>query len=136
MEIPFEIPVDDEGYFRRQCPQCEREFKLQYQNDDGSTEEATVFDVYCPYCGISSPNDQFWTNAQVETIQAVAGRFMLDDLSRRGFTVSRNPPPPPLIEQNDMSAVASPCHPDEPLKILEPWIKEIYCPTCGKTFVL
>ena len=137
MEIPIEIPVDDEGYVRRQCPQCEREFKLIYQSGDNSASDVeSPLELYCPYCGLSSPTDQFWTNAQVETFQAVAGKYMLDDLKQRGFAVSINPPPPPLAEPNDMNAVASPCHAEEPVKIYEYWDQPIHCPMCGSAFVV
>jgi len=100
------------------------------------SEEELPLELYCPYCGVPSPIDQLWTNAQVETFQAVAGIQMLDDLKRRGFAVSINPPPPPLLEPNDMNAVASPCHEEDPVKISEYWEGPIHCPICGKAFTV
>jgi len=135
METQIQIPRDDEGYVRRQCPQCEREFKILIQDVDEDTPTQSLA-LHCPYCGRPSPPDQFWTNEQVESIQAEAGQLMLGDLKRRGFDVSINPPPPPLVEPNDMTAVASPCHPDEPVKISEIWDGPIYCSTCGQAFTV
>jgi len=136
MEGRVEIPRDDAGYIRRQCPRCERAFKLLYQGDSEAATQTQVLELYCPYCGIPSPSDQFWTNEQVETFQAAAGKLMLDDLKRRGFQVSVNPPPPPLYEPNDMTAVASPCHADEPVKIIDIWEAAIHCPVCGQGFTI
>lgn len=137
MDVKIEISRDKDGYVRRQCPRCERVFKIIYKDtDEHSSSDEQPFHLYCPYCGVSSPPDQFWTNEQVETFQAAAGKLMLDDLKRRGFTVSTNPPPPPLVEPNDMTAVVSPCHSDEPVKIIDLWDGPIHCPMCGQAFTI
>jgi len=43
-------------------------------------------------------------------------------------------PPDPLVEPNDMVAVASPCHPWEPIKVTEDWQESIHCLVCGTEF--
>lgn len=44
------IPLDSEGYFVFQCPNCAERFKLlpnEFQSDD-------VDGIYCPYCGLQA----------------------------------------------------------------------------------
>ena len=80
------FPLDDGGFFRRECPFCCREFKilpledelnqlvqdafdsfmLQAQGgseDDGDEDDRP--ELFCPYCGQEAPNDQWWTQEQI-----------------------------------------------------------------------
>ena len=45
-------------------------------------------------------------------------------------------PPTPLVEPSDMVAVTSPCHPWEPVKVLEEWTEPLHCLVCGQPFAL
>src|SRR5690348_14454262 len=136
MRIPVSLPLDSGGYLRRECPQCAREFKWHHGPIAGvpdQTEQPEVY--YCPYCGEPAALDQWYTKQQIETIRSAAIAAILpkvhreleeavSDLNGTGFveaTVKSNTSgvPPPLIEGDDMQAVASPCHPYEPVKILE-----------------
>lgn len=45
-------------------------------------------------------------------------------------------PPRPLIEPDDMTAVASPCHPYEPVKVLDDWDQPLHCLVCGEPYVV
>jgi uncharacterized Zn-finger protein len=132
MELRLELPLDSDGFLRRQCPHCEREFKWKHEEAD--VPDRT--DVFCPYCGTQSSTDQCWTNAQVEAMQAAAGQEMLLGLKGSGFDVTIKPPPPPLVEPDDMDPVASPCHPTEPVKVQESWTDPIHCLVCGSEFVV
>lgn len=84
--IPF--PLDEEGFFRRQCPYCNREFKVllekdelnqlsnnqidsylvesNNENNDNEHEEETEYT--CPYCGQCAPKEKWWTQEQVDYI--------------------------------------------------------------------
>lgn len=132
MELRLSLPLDSDGYLRRQCPQCEREFKWLHDEDDVPARS----EVFCPYCGGLLPVDQCWTKSQVEAMQAAAGQEMLSSLRGSGFEVTIDPPPPPLIETDDMDAVASPCHQTEPVKVYESWELPIHCLVCGAKFVV
>ncbi len=134
MELEIPIPRDQDGFVRRQCPRCERVFKWRVSDDERDNPRNRT-ENFCPYCGIASPTDEFWTNEQVEALQSAAGDAALRDLALRGFKVSMTPPPPPLVEPNDMDTVASPCHPTEPVKIIESWDGPIYCLVCGLLFI-
>lgn len=150
MDISMSIPLD-EGFLRRECPNCIREFKWFTEETAGRPEEAIDPEVYfCPYCGVSAPVNHWWTKAQLDYAQEYAMAPMSDyiedelkDLERssRSSLVSfkfkpgsRPPSPAPLEESNDMVIVEPPCHPYEPLKISEEWAEPIHCLVCGNPF--
>ncbi|MGD0166912.1 MAG: hypothetical protein ABSC51_06430 [Gaiellaceae bacterium] len=154
MQIRAQLSLDSDGYLRRQCPRCERVFKWH----DGPIGEVPADApepgvYYCPYCGEPSPLDQWFTDEQVDYLQALAmGEVtrlveselgpVVDDLNRSGDFISASlevptdNPPPPLLEPDDMIAVASPCHPHEPVKILDDWDQPIHCLVCGEPFTV
>jgi len=97
VQVPF--PVDDEGYFRRECPYCRKEFKILLEkneiedmihqledsylldesskaeaDDDG--EEETLFT--CPYCGQEASKDNWWTQEQLLHIRTHLENLLAD----------------------------------------------------------
>lgn len=156
MEMRIELPLDSDGYIRRQCPRCERVFKWHHaaSDDVDGAEEDTPEEYYCPYCGEPSAPDQWFTDEQVDYIQALASAEALrmveqqlkptvDTVNRAGgfikmdLEVPNAIPPAPLFEPDDMVAVEPPCHPEEPIKV-EPWDGkvELHCLVCGDPFVV
>lgn len=65
----FSIPIrrDDDGYLGRECPKCERYFKIT--PGTGITEGKPP--CHCPYCGHCAGQDQFFTKAQIEYAKSV-----------------------------------------------------------------
>ena len=84
IQVPF--PVDDEGFFRRECPYCRREFKILLEraelgdmisqledsylveetsgvDADGGREEVDL--LTCPYCGQQANRETWWTQEQL-----------------------------------------------------------------------
>jgi uncharacterized Zn finger protein (UPF0148 family) len=149
----IQIPLDSQGYLRRQCPNCEREFKWHHGPTEEMPEDAPEPNEYfCPYCGAAAALDQWWTQEQVEALQTEALREAMPavdkalreamkPLDKSGFIrteIKSNPvnPATPLFEPEDMVGVASPCHSYEPLKILEGWEDPIHCLICGQPFTV
>jgi len=84
IEMHISFPLDDDKFFRRQCPLCIREFKilleeneleditkkgiesfmLEQREEKDNLEEEQPEEFYCPYCGQSSPHDKWWTEEQ------------------------------------------------------------------------
>lgn len=150
MNISVSLPVDD-GFLRRQCPTCEREFKWFTEEAEERPEDAYEPEVYfCPYCGVNASIDQWWTTAQLDYMeQAAVGPITevvhdeLDAMARRikssfidvRFKPGPAPPPPqPLDEPPDMVIVEPPCHAYEPLKVDESWDGPLHCLVCGAPF--
>lgn len=156
LEIPvtYELSVDNDGFVRRQCPTCEQQFKWHYgpANEDSEDQpDATVY--YCPLCGSPAETDQWFTEEQVDHIQAEAFKTAMpvvdelldgffDKLKGPNITVKRSRQsdtpigPDPLIEADDMMIVASPCHAFEPVKVPENWGRPLHCLICGERFAV
>ena len=149
VRISVSMPLDDDGFLRRECPTCEQEFKwFHHVEDDGDAE--VVSQYFCPLCGEPSAPDTWWTPTQLEYAQRSAGpeldRLVQDSINDafgglKSLTYTPNsnfsldiPTPDPLIEPNDMTIVEPPCHPNEPLKVPEPSLDRIYCLVCGEPF--
>ena len=135
MEIHVSLPLDSDGYIRRQCPRCARTFKWHFTEDGVEESGSTEVEVYfCPYCGEPSALDQWFTDEQVDYIQTLASneaiKVVASNLKSSASLKLKVPdatPPAPLFELNDMVAVEPPCHPAEPLKVIDEWSEELHC---------
>jgi len=131
------VPVDSDGFLRRECPTCEREFKWLPSDDEDSSEQPDPGGYFCPYCGVQAPTGDWLTQAQAEYLRAIAIRRVvdpkLDELERSGLKIHRNrsDEPAELTEDDDMRRVDFACHPAEPLKVLEEWERPVLCLICG-----
>ena len=151
-EIPMSLPLDEDGFLRRECPNCERQFKWwpTPPTDETSAEEPqkVVEAYFCPYCCEPASPDAWWTKEQVEYAQQVAMAEVLGPQLRRfkSGMESRNrrsrgirfdvslpslPQPESLMKPDDMVRIDVPCHPEEPLKVDEEWEQEVSCLVCG-----
>ncbi len=151
MSYSVELPLDD-GFLRRECPSCERQFKWHHgptgERPDGAVDPAVY---WCPYCGETAPPDHWWTTEQLRYVQErvaggaireIAGEFNRSLGRQRNsfvkFSMSYDEPEPPsaLHEPADMVMVEPPCHSWEPLKIAADWPKPVHCLICGRQFAL
>ncbi len=148
-DIPVTLPVDKDGFLRRQCPNCRRQFK--WLPTESEITEQPQSEYYCPYCGKPARIDAWWTKEQLQYMKQLAVAKVISpelekfakDLKRlnrpgslvRFETKYKAPSKPlPLHELDDMQKVKPSCHPDEPLKVYENWNKPIVCLICGKPF--
>lgn len=144
IELSISVPVDSEGFLRRQCPTCEREFKWKAAEVDVDEAPPPEGGYFCPYCVVQAPPDSWWTEAQIENAKARAFdqvvKPQLDELAETagssGFlevevSVPEADEPPTLDEEDDMRRVNFPCHPEEPVKVLENWDRAVHCLICG-----
>ncbi len=145
------VPLDSDGFLRRECPTCEREFKWLPASDDAEedqeTPSASENGYYCPYCKAQASPDAWFTKAQIEQAKAVLTReFVEPELMKfketteqsaaGGFldiSVDVDTPddPPSLTEPDDMRRIDFPCHSQEPVKVLEDWSEPVHCMICG-----
>ena len=92
------FPIDDDGFFRRECPFCRKEFKVLLEKEELTDlaqkgidsfmielkEETTDLDesgrseteFICPYCGQRAPSDSWWTQEQLAYVSIVAKNIM------------------------------------------------------------
>lgn len=148
--LAMSVPLDSDGFVRRECPTCEREFKWLHTSGEEGTEPVADGGYFCPYCGVQAPTNGWLTQAQaglaqniveIEVIGPMLRKFT-NDVRRIGrgtggrmsFDVHHNEPARlgPLTEVDDMTRVDFACHPSEPVKILDDWRKTVHCLICGQ----
>jgi hypothetical protein len=85
MTTTVRIVPDEEGYLGRECPKCERYFKIT----PGTGLEGTSHCI-CPYCGERSDGSDFLTRAQLDYAKSVAlqefSSTLLHELKQHEFT--------------------------------------------------
>ena len=147
-EFTLSLPLDEDGFFRRACPTCIREFKWFHSEDDDSEDSPATY--FCPYCGVAAEQGEWQTEEQMRYIEeeAVAtvlgpaleeleGAFGSSGHSSSGlFQISLSVDMPerrqaaPVFEPNDMRRVDFTCHPEEPVKVDEAWTGPVHCLCC------
>jgi DNA-directed RNA polymerase subunit RPC12/RpoP len=151
VSIAMSLPLDSEGFLRRECPTCEREFKWFTDEDDDSDGEPIPDGGYhCPYCGVQAPPDAWLTQAQVGLAENLVETQVLGPMLKRfakdvdrlgrwsGGTVRATmkydavEELDPLTEADDMRRVDFNCHSTEPVKVLDDWAKPVRCLICGE----
>lgn len=138
MEYFVPVPLDSDGFLRRECPTCGEQFKWHHGPVSAQAESAPAPDsYYCPLCGQPADPDNFLTTEQVEYAQAEAMPLVLRQLQDEvpGLTVTSSVAgPPALTEPNDMQIIASPCHDYEPVKVPDDHGGPFYCLVCGAAY--
>lgn len=86
MEFSVKIEPDEDGYTGRECPQCEKYFKIKF-----GTGLPGVNDCHCPYCNHIGPHDKFWTKQQVEYAKSKVFHKISDDLLKSLKEMERKP---------------------------------------------
>ncbi|MGV9880709.1 hypothetical protein [Streptomyces sp. NPDC003006] len=154
MDIQMTLPLDHDGFLRRQCPRCVRQFKWHHgpANEEAEQQPAPAA-YYCPLCGQPAGMDSWWTQEQLEYAQGVtlpaAAREIEQELRtafkganskhvKFNFKGGVNAPdvPTPLTEPDDMVIVTSPCHSYEPVKVPEDASGPHHCLVCGQAFAV
>ena len=94
MNIPRQIPYTlklDEGFLRRQCPNCRRVFKWQH-TEKGQSPYPARGNYHCPYCGQQA--EGWSTEAQQRYIRAVGteavSKPVIDSLEQMAKQVNRS----------------------------------------------
>jgi uncharacterized Zn finger protein (UPF0148 family) len=68
-ETSISIPLDEDGYFGRECPACEAPFKMRHDEYEALPEE---IELTCPYCGHREEHSSFMSSAQHARVMAAA----------------------------------------------------------------
>lgn len=107
------LPVDSQGYVRRECPHCRRQFKVRGGPCDGATVQRylgrhLLFEnhdeiarddaiAHCVYCGKDAPSDEWCTPQQRAWLERVADvlskEIRYEQMQHPMRTLSLNPSP-------------------------------------------
>jgi hypothetical protein len=149
LSMPVNLPLDSDGFLRRECPTCERQFK-RFSGDEDSGEAGSVEQYFCPLCGVPAAVSAWSTTEQLEYAKGVAApeidRLVRDSIADafkgiKGVSFKASGDfslgldiPPPLTEPDDMVIVEPPCHPNDPVKVPEGSLGSLHCLICGDDF--
>lgn len=154
MEVPVSLSLDHDGFLRRECPHCSQEFKWHHGPASEAAEQTVDPDTYyCPLCGQPAGLDSWWTRDQIDHIQRAAMPAVLRSVeeelgsmfrsaSSKNFSAKQtgsfdtHEVPMPLVEKDDMTIIASPCHAYEPVKVPETAMSPFHCLVCGSLFAV
>lgn len=84
--VSVDIRPDEEGYLGRECPECEKYFKIK-----PGTGLPDSTDCYCPYCQCFGSQDEFWTKQQIEYAHSVVLNQVSDELFKSMKKMERKP---------------------------------------------
>ena len=98
IRINLSFPLDEDGFFRRECPLCHREFKVLLEKEeltdlaqkvvdffmlDEKEKEANLsesepsrIEFFCPYCGQRAPANSWWTQEQLAYVRTVTKNIL------------------------------------------------------------
>lgn len=154
MNLSVSMPLDNDGFLRRECPNRDREFKWHHGPASEEAESHTDPEAYtCPLCGQPAGPGTWWTREQLDYIHGAAApavqQVVQDELDQafkghnsrfikvKSTSSSALPAGPmPLTEPDDMVIIASPCHAYEPVKVPEDAAGPFYCLVCGARFAV
>ena len=63
------IPLDEHGFFGRQCPSCDQIFRVSHTDYEALPD---TLELWCPYCGHRADHSEFMTEQQRERVMRVA----------------------------------------------------------------
>jgi len=86
MEFSVDIKPDEDGYTGRECPACEKYFKIKF-----GTGLPNATECHCPYCNHVGPQSEFWTKQQIEYARSVALHKISGDLLKGMKKMERKP---------------------------------------------
>jgi len=151
IRVPVDLPLDSDGFLRRECPTCEREFKW-FSHQEGDSDAEVVDQYFCPLCGVSAGTDSWWTQEQLQYVNGISApaidQYVQDSVDKmfkgvkgikfkpnRSFSLGIETPDA-LAEPDDMMIAEPPCHPNEPVKVPEEQTSKVHCLVCGTPFAV
>lgn len=79
VHFKVDIPVDEDGYFGRECPSCEQHFRVAHEDYDGLPDEVRL---WCVYCGHNDDHSDFMTKQQLERATRAASDYAVQMIGR------------------------------------------------------
>jgi hypothetical protein len=73
------IPLDDDGYFGRECPDCHQHFRMAHDDYEALPDE---LELWCPYCGHHDDHSEFMTAQQRDRVMRAASDYAMQLVGR------------------------------------------------------
>ena len=145
--MDISIPTDDDGFLKRECPDCLKIFKW-IERADQNGKAVLYGERHCPLCSHRGSAEVWFTQDQKDFIKSVVASNAIS-MALKGFGSSiRNQPgvefhsndslhmdrPTVPHETNDMQIIEVTCHPEYPFKIPEDHTENVFCIICSAEF--
>lgn len=80
-EIPITLRSDENGYFARECPNenCQYRFKIKLKDWEDKVSDD---EVHCPMCGHIDTSDKWWTQEQLDQIEEIVSSYALSYIQK------------------------------------------------------
>ena len=132
-EVSIPMADDEEGYFDRECPSEDCLFQFKMLSEDWHKAKE-VERLHCPACGHTDHSDRWWTQQQVEHMQAAAVAQLQGALNQAlksdANKFNRRSPRGGLISMT-MKVDSRPQHVMLPPAATDPMALKITCPSCA-----
>lgn len=134
-QFSVSIPFDGEGYFGRDCPECNQHFRMNGEDYDKLPDDLRLT---CPYCGHIDDHSEFMTTQQRDRMMQVvrdAGMQMVTEMLDKAFgSMARSTRNNRFVS---VSYRSKPFYP-EPLPGIdeERLVRERTCSECGVRYAL
>lgn len=66
------MPLDDDGFFGRECPECAQHFRIAGDDYEALPEDVRL---WCVYCGHVDVHEEFLTSQQEARLMRAAGDY-------------------------------------------------------------
>jgi hypothetical protein len=144
-EARLSLPVDDDGFFGRECPGCQRFFKMR-ADEYGALPDGIA--LHCSYCGHRADHGDFMTADQRHRseagLQALTEQFvhdqvheMLSGIFGSGARSPRRPSSGSFVEiTTSYTPSPPPPVPGLPTYVEEQVRRTIACPSCSNHYAV
>ena len=76
VDLSLEIIPDEEGFVSFECPFCNSDFMLKYDELGDENE------MFCPYCGLSSGVSDFYPQEVIEEAEKIVFNYATEELNK------------------------------------------------------
>jgi RNA polymerase subunit RPABC4/transcription elongation factor Spt4 len=132
-EVSIPIEDDEEGYFDRECPSDECLFQFKMLSEDWQRAKDAKR-MHCPSCGHTDHSERWWTQQQIEHMQAAAVAQIQGALNQSlksdATRFNRSRPRGGFISMT-MNVDSRPQHVMLPPAATDPMALKITCPSCA-----
>lgn len=136
-KIAVEMPIDDDGFFGRQCPSCSQIYRLWHEDYRKLKAESVL---HCVYCGQRGEPNDFMTEQQLERLTRPVGDMAMQMIADAfGSALGNRPSRParPGLISISVTYRSEPFFPDPLPEISEErMIRERVCERCSVRYAV
>ncbi|MFD5015361.1 hypothetical protein [Streptomyces chartreusis] len=78
-KVDVSVPLDEDGYLGRQCPECSMSFRMNGEDYKALPDD---LELWCVYCGHHQEHSEFMTAQQRDRVMRAAGDLGMQIVSR------------------------------------------------------